>query len=276
MSIRITVHTFTYFFYTIQMEMPHLASTIHPTAVVYPGASIGAGCEIGPYVVIESSASIGKNCKIGPHVHILGKTIIGNSCHIRAGAVLGGEPQDDNYNQEKTRVEIGNSCQIHEHVTIHRGTTTQLTKVGDHVRLMSGAHVGHDAEIGNHAILVNNASVGGHAKIGERVILSGQSAVHQFVQIGRLTMVAGACMVTRDVPPFSIVTGAHPMKWRGINKIGLQRQGFTSEERDAIREALRTLFNNKTNIEEMKNSSFSSVREIADFVNNTTRGLPKS
>ena len=91
-------------------------------------------------------------------------------------------------------------------------------------------------------------------------------------------MVAGSCMVTRDVPPFSIVTGSHPMQWRGANKIGLQRNGFGSEERDAVRNALRKLFvkgiNRESVADELAQSDYDSVVEIAQFVRASTRGLP--
>ena len=91
-------------------------------------------------------------------------------------------------------------------------------------------------------------------------------------------MVAGSCMVTRDVPPFSIVTGAHPLRWRGTNKIGLQRNGFESDARDAVRSALSKLFVNEINRDsvaaELAQSDYDSVVEIAQFVRSSTRGLP--
>jgi UDP-N-acetylglucosamine acyltransferase len=215
---------------------------------------------------------------MGPHVHILGHTTIGNDCVIRSGAVIGGEPQDDDYHGEPTRIIVGDHCQFHEHITIHRATGEGETVIGNNVRMMAGSHVGHNARVDDFAVLVNNSAVGGHAHIGERVILSGQAAVHQFCKVGRLAMVAGACMVTRDVPPFSIVTGAHPLRWRGTNKIGLQRNGFDNDERDAVRAALQSLFakgvNRETVAEQLAASTYDSIVEIAQFVRDSTRGLP--
>ncbi|MBC8370984.1 MAG: acyl-ACP--UDP-N-acetylglucosamine O-acyltransferase [Planctomycetes bacterium] len=260
------------------MNSPPQETAIHPTAVVMPGATIGDDCEIGPYCVIEPSATVGNKCKIGPHVHILGHTTIGDDCVIRSGAVIGGEPQDDDYAGEATKVTIGDACQFHEHITIHRATGNGETIIGNNVRMMAGSHVGHNSRVDDFAVLVNNSAVGGHAHIGERVILSGQAAVHQFCKIGRLTMVAGSCMVTRDVPPFSIVTGAHPIRWRGTNKIGLRRNGIESDESNAIRMALRSLFakdvNRETVADELATSNYDSIVEIAQFVRNSTRGLP--
>ena len=90
-------------------------------------------------------------------------------------------------------------------------------------------------------------------------------------------MVAGGSMVTRDVPPFSIVTGAHPMRWRGINRVGLQRAGFPTAERDAIRAALRALFGPQALAREIAGkllvSDHPAVRELAEFVLSSTRGV---
>jgi UDP-N-acetylglucosamine acyltransferase len=262
------------------MSSTPLETAIHPSAVVMPGATIGSGCEIGPYAVIEPSVTIGDGCKIGPHVHLLGKTTLGDKCTVRSSAVIGGEPQDDDYQGEATEVIIGDGCQFHEHVTVHRPTGSGVTQIGNQVRMMAGSHVGHNCTIGDKVVLVNNAAVGGHVYIGERTILSGQSAVHQFCKIGRLCMVAGSCMVTRDVPPFSVVTGAHPLRWRGTNKVGLRRAGLNSDERDAIRVALRQIFSKQSNLDlitaELEQSKYDAVIEIAEFVKQSTRGLPNN
>ena len=258
---------------------PSPAETVfHPTAVVMPGAEIGMGVEIGPFSVVEPGVVIGDGCRIGPQVHLLGRLELGRLCVLRAGTVLGGEPQDDKYDGARSIVRIGEKCQFHEHTTVHRATGEgQETILGDRVRLMAGSHVGHNCVVGDDVVLVNGSALGGHAQIGERCILSGNSAVHQFTRVGRLTMVAGGSMVTRDAPPFSMVTGAHPNRWRGANRIGLQRAGFESDERDAIRKALRAIFAPGAAAREiaqsLSSSEFPAVRELADFVLTSPRGV---
>lgn len=260
------------------MEAASTGPTIHPSATVMPGATLGQDVEVGPYSVIEPGAVLGDGCRIGPLVHILGRTELGPRCVVRAGAVLGGEPQDDKYQGERTLVRIGADCQFHEHVTVNRSTGEgEATVLGDRVRMMTHAHVGHNCSVGDDAVLVNGSALGGHSSLGERSILSGNAMIHQFTSVGRLCMVAGGSMVTTDVPPFSIVTGAHPVRWRGVNRIGMQRAGITSEERTAVRRVLRRIFGPgaqaRTEAEALAASEFAAVRELSEFILDSKRGL---
>jgi UDP-N-acetylglucosamine acyltransferase len=252
-------------------------TTVHPTAVVLPGAELGSGVEVGPYCIIEPGVEVGDGCKLSPHVHLLGKTTIGTNGRIGSGSVVGGEPQDKAYRGEPTQVIIGADCRLHEHVTIHRATKEGSTVLGNDVMMMAGAHVGHNAIIENGVIMVNNSSVGGYAMIGEHAFLSQGSAVHQFGKIGRLTLLGGCCMATKDVPPFSIAVGSYPVRWRAPNSVGLKRSGFSAEERSAIRKALFAMFKHSDGplaaAEDLVYSSLPPVAELARFVMDSPRGL---
>jgi UDP-N-acetylglucosamine acyltransferase len=254
------------------------ATSIHPTAIVDRRAEIGAGVEIGPYSVVEAGAVIGERCVLGPYVHVHGCVRLGADCSVRTGSVLGGEPQDVKYKGEPARVILGERCRIHEHVTVHRGTGANTeTVVGDDVMLMTGSHVGHNCRVDSKAILVNGAKIAGHVHIGERAFLSGSSAVHQFCRVGRLTLVGGACMVNKDAPPFSIVAGSYPCRWRAPNTIGLRRNGFATEQRTAVRRALAELFRSGDSRVEIAQrllaSPVAEVVEIGRFVLESKRGL---
>ena len=61
---------------------------IHPTAVIGPEVTIGAGCEIGPHVTIGARAEIGARCRIGPSASI-GDGVIGD---VPAGQDWVGSP----------------------------------------------------------------------------------------------------------------------------------------------------------------------------------------
>jgi UDP-N-acetylglucosamine acyltransferase len=250
---------------------------IHPTAIVMPGAELGPGVEVGPYAVIEPGVEVGAGCRIGPHVHLLGRMTLGPECEIGTGSVLGGVPQDHKYKGERTRVRIGARVKMHEHVTVHRATGEGETVVEDGALLMVGSHVGHNARLGAGATLVNCAALAGHAVVGEKSILSAYCGVHQFGRVGRLTLVTGAPVVSLDAPPFSIVTGSHPTRWRAPNTIGLRRAGFSSEERAAIRQALFRIFAGGERArgvaEEMRSHPLAAVREIAEFVLTSKRGV---
>jgi UDP-N-acetylglucosamine acyltransferase len=251
---------------------------IHPTAVVDPRAEIGNDVEIGPYCVIEAGARIGDGCKFGPYVHVFGCVTVGEGTTIRTASVIGGEPQDVKYKDDPSRVVIGARCRIHEHVTVHRGTGANTeTVIGDEVMLMTSSHVGHNCRVERNAVLVNSSMLGGHVHVGERAFISGGAAVHQFCRVGRLTLVGGACMVTKDAPPFSIVSGSYPVRWRAPNTVGLRRAGFTSEQRTAIRHALARIFRSGASpmraAHELSKSPVSEVVEIARAVLDSKRGI---
>ena len=253
------------------------STKIHPTAVVDAHAELGPGVEIGPYCVIEGGAMIGAGCVLGAYVHVYGCVVLGANSSVRSGSVLGGEPQDVKYRGEFARVVIGERCRIHEHVTVNRGTGANTqTVIGDDVMLMAGCHVGHNCRIENHALLVNGSMLAGHVHLGERAFISGNAAVHQFCRVGRLALVGGACMATKDVPPFSICSGSYPVRWRAPNTIGLRRAGFTSEQRTAIRHALSSLFRSQGSRAETARALMQDpcpeVVEIARFVLESKRG----
>ena len=65
--------------------------------------------------------------------------------------------------------------------------------------------------------------------------------VHQFVRIGRRAMIGGMSGVRLDIPPFTRASD-NPAKLYGLNTIGLERAGFTSEEIGRLRKAYRILF----------------------------------
>lgn len=254
------------------------APRIHPTAVVDPAARLGAGVEVGPYCVIDAGATLGDNCRLGAFVRVHGCVTVGAGTSIRDHSVIGGEPQDIKYRDDPSRVVIGSGCRIHEHVTVHRGTGANTeTWLGDGVMLMASSHVGHNCRIEREAILVNSSMLGGHVHVGERAFISGGAAVHQFCRIGRLTLVGGGAMVTKDAPPFSIVAGAYPLRWRAPNTIGLRRAGLDAEQRTAIRHALARLFRSGQSparvAHELSKSPVPEVAEIARFVLESKRGV---
>ncbi len=251
--------------------------TVHPTAVVLPGVELAPGVEIGPFAFLEPGVEVGPGCRIGPHVHLLGRTILGPGCVVRSGSVLGGEPQDRGYAGERTEVRIGADCSIHENVTIHRATGEGATVVGDGVMLMTGCHVGHNAVLEDGVVMVNCAAVAGHARVGAGAFLSAYSAVHQHTRVGRLTLLGGATMVIRDAPPFSLIVGSYPARWRGPNTVGLRRAGLSSEVRSALRRALHRLFHApegpRAVAETLAEDPVAEVRELAAFVLAARRGL---
>jgi UDP-N-acetylglucosamine acyltransferase len=221
---------------------------IHHTAILHPGARIGADVEIGPFSTIGPQVGIGDNTIVQSHVVIEGEIAIGTSNFIGHGAVIGAPPQDLSFSPErKTRIEIGNENVIREYCTIHRGSPEgSATKIGDKNFLMAGAHLGHNCAIGNNVIIANNCLLGGHVRVDDGAFLGGGGVFHQHMRIGRLALTQGASGFSKDIPPFVIAAEINYVF--GVNVIGLRRAGFSGRDRDEIKAAFKLLYTSGLNI----------------------------
>ena len=218
-------------------------AAIHPTAIVDSKAELADDVEIGPFTCVGPRVRLAAGVRLAAHVVVSGLTTIGEGTQVYPFACLGERPQHMKYRGEETRLEIGRSNQIREHVTMHPGTAAGagVTRVGDHGLFMAAIHVAHDCEVGDHVIMANNATLGGHVQIQDYVFLGGMCAVHQFVRIGRYAMVGGMSAVEDDLIPDGLVYGNRAVL-SGLNIGGLKRHNFSREEVQSLRSAYRLLF----------------------------------
>ena len=224
-----------------------MSASIHPTAIIAPGASIAASAHIGPYCVIEEGVTIGEGTRLVSHVTVGGRTTIGKNCQIFPFASLGHAPQDLKFKGEKSELIIGDNNVIREHVTMNPGTEGggMLTRVGNNCLFMVSSHVAHDCRLGNHIILANNATLGGHVEVGDNAIIGGLAAIHQFVRIGPHAIIGGMSGVEHDVIPYGSVLGERA-SLAGLNLVGLKRRGFERDAIHALRNAYKMLFEDST------------------------------
>ena len=145
-----------------------VAALIHPTAIVEPGAHVGAETRIWHWVHVMPGASIGDRCSIG------------QGCFIGA-------------------VRIGHGCRIQNHVSLYDGVTLEddvflgpscvFTNV-EHPR----AHVARKPHYAT-TLVSRGATIGANA-----TIVCG-------VSIGPYAMIGAGAVVTRDVPAHALVLG---------------------------------------------------------------------
>lgn len=215
---------------------------IHPSAVIEHGATIGAGCTIGPYAVIGPEVTLGTGVEIKSHAVVTGWTEIGADSVIFSFACVGEVPQDLKFSGEHTRLIVGARARIREGVTLNTGTAGGggVTRIGDDCLMMTGAHVGHDAQVGDRVVMANQAALAGHCVIGDDVIIGGLSGVHQHVRIGAGAIIGAVTMVTKDVIPNGLVQGPRGVL-DGLNLVGLKRRGVARAEISALRAAYEQL-----------------------------------
>lgn len=252
---------------------------IHSTALV--SGPLDTSIQVGAYSIIDDGSQIGKHTIIHNHVRVTSFTEIGQGVVIHQGAALGGDPQDLKFGGEYSTVEIGDETVIREYVTINRGTGANgKTKIGSHSLIMAYAHVAHDCTIGDHVIISNAVNMAGHVHIEDYAGIGGMVPIHQFCRIGRYAFVGGGFRVNQDVPPYVLAAG-EPLRFSGLNYVGLRRNGFSEERIKVIDKAYFILYRQGlTRRDALKkiHDEFDTnpdVLNIIQFVETCERGLIK-
>lgn len=263
------------------MTLTEESPTIHPTAIVQPGARIGESTTVGPYATIGPNVTIGSQCTIGASAVIDGWTEIGDSCVIFPMCSIGLVPQDLKFHGEQTRLIIGDHNTFREFVTVHRGTGHGggVTRIGTHNFFMAYVHVAHDCQVGSYTIFGNGATLGGHVEVDDYATISAFSAVHQFCRIARHAFIGGASIVTKDALPFAKSVGNRARLY-GLNTIGLMRRGFPPDVIAKLKRAFRLLTVSKLNmsravaeIEHDSSLQCDEVRYLVQFIKSSKRGV---
>ncbi len=256
---------------------------IHASASIDPTARLGQDVHIGAFAYIGPDVEIGDGCVIGHHAVIEGPTRLGRDNRVGPHAVLGQPPQDASYQGEPTRLEIGDRNEIREFVTIHRASTKEdhVTRVGSDNMFMAYSHIGHDCIVGSHVTMANAATLAGHVTVEDHVIIAGLCAIHQFARIGMFAMLGGGTMAPKDIPPYAMASGNHA-KLYGLNRRGLQRNGFSTEEIRQIRQAYRLLFQSGLRLEQAlqriaDDNTLDSPRvtHLVEFIRSSARGVTR-
>ena len=260
--------------------------SIHPTAIIAPGALIPKSCTVGPFCTIGPNVVLGEGCELMSHVVLDGHLTLGNDNRVFSFACLGIAPQDLKYKDEPTRLTIGNANSIREYVTVSRGTPGGggVTTIGDNCLIMAYTHIGHDSHIGHGCILANAATLAGHVIVEDFAVVGALCPVHQFCRIGRYSYIGGGTTITQDVLPYSLTSIERNNHAYGLNKVGLERRGFTPAQMKELRAAYRLLKAAKLNTTDAlaairstlsESSDAEHVRYLIDFIAGSTRGVIK-
>ncbi|MDP6932507.1 MAG: acyl-ACP--UDP-N-acetylglucosamine O-acyltransferase [Myxococcota bacterium] len=257
--------------------------SVHSTAIIDDAAELADDVEVGPWVHIGPGVQLHAGVRVGSHAVVEGPTVIGPHTQIFPHAVIGGAPQDQKFDGQTTRLQIGEWNVFREFSTINRGTTAGggVTEIGDHNLFMAYSHVAHDCRIGNHCVLANSVALAGHVEVHDHVVLGGLVGVHQHGRIGRCAMVGGGAMAAQDVPPFTIAQGDRARLY-GLNIVGLRRNGFEPDVIQSLKRAYREVFHQglplRIALEQVRTEldGVSEVQEFVRFMETSTRGVCRS
>ena len=256
--------------------------SIDKFAKVSSDAELSDGCRIGPYCVVDKNVKIGCRTHLHSHVVVDGHTSIGSDCEVFPFVTLGVRSQDQKYVPGTVSyTNIGDRNSIREFVSIHSGTEAEsTTEIGDDCALLAHSHVAHNCKVGNKVIMSHGATLGGHVVIGDRANLGGLCGIHQFCHVGTTALVAGLARVVQDVLPFVIAEGT-PATMRIVNKVGMERAGYSAGEIRDVRKAFRTLFLRELRLEEAVQKVRAElgdrpyIQMMIDAIESSQRGLAR-
>ncbi len=257
-----------------------MAAVLHPTAIIESGAQLGAEVEIGAYCFVGSGVTLGARTRLHHHASVEGNTVLGEQCEVFPYACIGGKTQDLKFKGGNPGLRIGDRNVFREYVTIHTATNDgEFTRVGSNNVLLANCHVAHDCVLGNHIIMSNGAVVAGHVYIDDHVVIGGYGGVHQFCRLGTFAMLSATAKLVHDLPPYFIADGT-PAEVRAINRVGLERNGFTTEQLDRVKQIHRILYRDGLNrtqaLEKLSSHAHADTAEfqrILQFAKTSERGL---
>lgn len=219
-----------------------MATNIHPTAIVEPGAELGAEVEIGAYAFVGRGVTLGAGTRLHHHATVEGNTVLGMQCEVFPYACIGGKTQDLKYKGGNPGVRIGDRNVFREYASVHAATYDgNFTTVGSHNTILAYCHIAHDCVVGSHVIMSNYAGLAGHVVMEDHVLIAAYGGVHQFCRVGAHAMLSACSKLVHDLPPFFIADGG-PATVRTFNKVGLERCGYTPEQIERVKQVFRILY----------------------------------
>jgi bifunctional UDP-N-acetylglucosamine pyrophosphorylase/glucosamine-1-phosphate N-acetyltransferase len=191
------------------------------------------------HTYVSPEAKVGRDCVIYPDVHIEGETTIGDDCEIRSGTRI-------------TDSRIGNGVTIKDHCVIVNSQVADNCSVGPFAHMRMNARLEEESAVGNfvemkkstlgrkskamHLTYLGDASIGERTNIGAGTITCNydgkdkhQTVIEDEVKIGSDTMLvapvrvgtgsvtAAGSVVTKDVPPDTLVAGVPAVVKKQLN-----------------------------------------------------------
>ena len=255
--------------------------TIHPLAVVQPGAELGEDVSIGPFCLVGPHVRLGDRAILRSHVSVDGHATLGAGCEVWPFASVGGKTQDLKYKGGAPRLVVGENTVIRECATLNCATFDGgETRVGSKCLIMAYCHVAHDCLVGDRVVMANNATLAGHVVIEDDAIIGGLTGVHQFVRVGQMSILGGFTKAVKDVPPYMMADG-DPLKIFGPNKVGLERHGVSAETQQALKEAYKIVFRMDLTTAkaleriEAEIAPSPEIRNFAEFIRKSERGISR-
>ncbi|HVU36939.1 MAG TPA: acyl-ACP--UDP-N-acetylglucosamine O-acyltransferase [Opitutales bacterium] len=219
-----------------------MPTRIHPTAIIEPGAELAGDVAVGAYAFVGAGVKLGAGTILHHHACIEGRTTLGRENEIFPFALIGSKTHDLKFTGGQPGLRVGDRNVFREYVTVHTATNdAEFTTLGDDNVLLAYSHVAHDCIVGNHLVMSSHAALGGHVVVEDHVVIGWNAGVHQFCRLGSHSMLGACAKLVQDVPP-GLMADGNPARVRTINKVGLERRGFTAGDIALVRSVFKILY----------------------------------
>lgn len=161
-----------------------MSISVHASAIVDDGATIGAGSRIWHFVHVCSGAQIGKNCSLGQNVFLGNKVVIGDDCKIQ------------------------NNVSVYDNVTLEDGVFCGPSMVFTNV-YNPRAQITRKDEYRD-TLIRKGATLGANC-----TIVCG-------VTVGQYAFVGAGAVVNKDVPDYALVVGVPAKQMGWMSEFGEQ------------------------------------------------------
>ena len=144
---------------------------VHESSYVNENVSIGKGTKVWHFSHIQSGAVIGNNCSIGQNVNVGNNVVMGNY------------------------VKIQNNVSVYEGVELEDYVFCGPSMVFTNIKVPRSEFPQRGSQYYSKTIVKKSASIGANA-----TIVCG-------VTIGEYALIGSGAVITKDVPPYSLVLG---------------------------------------------------------------------
>ena len=142
-----------------------MTSSVHPSAQVGGGTTMGEGCVIG------ANVRIGTGCRLGHYVVLHADTVVGNDVRIDDHASLGKWPMKaansaTTKEQDLPPLNVGDTCIVGTGVVLYRGAAIDpKVLMADLCTVRENVSVGRGTIVGRGVTIENFCSVGRYCKL---------------------------------------------------------------------------------------------------------------